>query len=185
MPASGTSGVPAGSSRLVYSDVLTVAAATLDTGANIIPAGYSILDAYLLARTDEAATTSTVTLRFNGDSAAHYTRQYNGFTNVTGFSNNSTGLTGVELTTLVAGANAVANIPSPVWVSCPGYALTTFDKTGRAEVDIASTTATALQTYRLTWLWASTAAINQVTAAITSGVGQKFVAGSALYVYVR
>ncbi len=63
-------------SNLIYdSGYLGAAAASVDSGA-IIPATYRLLEVYVIARTTQAALTSSYQLRFNNDSGSNYARQF-------------------------------------------------------------------------------------------------------------
>lgn len=172
-----------GSPGVVFSNVLAVDTATLDTGANAIPAGANILDIYAICRTDEATVASNIGVTFNGDGGGNYdsSRILNTNSAVTGTS----AVAAAAIPLQGAGASLAANIATSMRITVPGYAGTTFFKAATVHLGVSDATAANARVAVYGADWRSTAAINQVTLSITSGSGQKFKAGSALYVYLR
>lgn len=169
---------------LVFSQVLAVDTATIDTLANGVPLGPNILDVYFVGRTDETAALSSVAVYFNGDSGSNYDRSQilNTNASVTGGANLATAS---AVSFGCAAGSDTANVASACRITVPAYAATTFFKAGTAQFGLADETAANGRSNATQFSWRNTAAINQVTFAITSGSGQKFKAGSALYVYIR
>lgn len=172
-----------GGSLLVYSNVLGADTATLDTGAKVIPSGYNVLEVLAVLRTDEVAAQSTIGLRFNGDTGSNYDFSLLNAVNITASAQNTLGA--ASLAVFAAAASDSAGVATPLRVEVPGYALTTFNKSGTSISGVPDQTAANTRTQARAFAWRSTVAINQVSLIITSGASQKFKAGSALYVYVR
>ena len=171
--------------RLVYSTVLTVDALTLDTGANVIPAGFNVLEIFAMMRTDEAVTVSTGALRFNGDSGNNYDSEFLQGLNAAASAGNNRGVAQVPFD--IAGASLAAGVASQLDARVTAYAGTAFAKVGEYGGSIPSQAAATIEVLRrgFGYRQVTPVAINQVALSITSGAGQKFKAGSALYVYVR
>src|SRR5262249_55573029 len=98
-----------GSIVLLYdSDVLTTPTPTIDTGANVIPGGFRMIEVFLHMRTDEAIDASGVGLRFNTDLGSNYNRQYSGHTNGTVSAAAETAQTSIQI--VAPGSNPTSGV---------------------------------------------------------------------------
>jgi hypothetical protein len=165
---------------LLFSSVLSGAAASIDTGANAIPAGYNILEVFILAAASGSGALVGCNVTINGDSGSHYDRQ--GF-----FGNNTSatanqGLAAANWGLVAHGNSGSTSYPASIHLVIPGYAATTFWKAGSATMALPD--ATAGNNYSLVYGlgWRSTAAINQLTFAAAAG---NFLTGTSVYIYGR
>lgn len=147
--------------------VVTVAAATIDFTS--IPATYRHLQLALYARGDTAATTATVGVTFNNDSAANYDLQTVTGTASTAAAAESFDQSNINLGSMAA-ASASANLFTPYEVIIPHYANSANNKTLISRMARKIGTATGnLTTIHLGGFWRSNAAINRIT--LTPGAG--------------
>jgi hypothetical protein len=156
-------------------------AATIDTGAGGVAAGYKQLIVETSLRTDEVATGNAAFLRFNADSGANYDRY--------GFSVNN-GVTTIVSTFAGAGflgvrvatASSDANMFGDGTVTIPEYASTTKLKSMSAFSSCIGI-GNAGNAFRtdVAGRWRSTAAISRVSLHLNGGT--VFKAGSRLTVY--
>lgn len=172
----------ASATGLVFSQVLTVAATTLDTGANAIPSGGNVLLAYADLRTDEAAVQSTVGLTVNGDSGTNYDSNRIEVQNAS--VSGATGAGAASVILVAAAASTSAGVATPMRIVMPTYSGSTFFKNGLIDLGIPDETAANMVWFARQFQWRGTSAVSRLTLSIVSGSGQKFLAGSALYVYV-
>ncbi len=166
------------SGTVIYDHTLGSDAASIDTGAGAIPAGYASLQVLLIGRTADAGASGLVSLTFNGDTGANYDDQNaygtNGST-LSGSGHNAGGATG----TILHGSGGTANYPG-VWViDLPGYDQTTFYKTGTFTAGIPDGSAGNQFAVVEEIGWRSTAAINQIT---VTGTNANLKAGTRLVV---
>lgn len=164
----------------VFDQTLSIATATIDTGA-IIPSTYAHLLVVVYARGDTAATNIQVSMRFNNDSAANYDWEQVG-ANI----NTASGSEGAGATSIKVGECAANTAPASVFDSCfiavPQYAGTTGQKTSLALNGLKTGTTSGSFFGRSTagW-WRSTAAITRITLFPTAG---NFQIGTRATVYV-
>lgn len=165
----------------VFDSTLSVAAATIDTGA-VLPTTYGDLEVTLYARGDTAATSTTLALRLNHDSAANYNAQILQTNNAT-----LTGSGAASATSLTIGSMPAATAPANAFgmavVTVASYGLTTNFKTmlGQNYYEIADTGAGQVM-YQLAGMWKAAAAVTRVE--VICGAGN-FAAGSRLTVRVK
>lgn len=155
------------------------ATGALDTGANGIAAGHGSLIVHVLCRSAVAATTESITIRANGDSAAHYDDTYL-FTGsaATPSSGQSHLATSWADAMLVTGNTSTANYAASMIIEIPMYDNTTWFKIGTVRTYMIGGTSTFRQALLMA-AWESTAAINQL--AIDSA--SHFLTGSIMTVY--
>lgn len=163
----------------LFDSTLSVAAAAIDTGAGGIAAGSSDLLIRVLARTTQAALSSSLALTFNNDTGTNYEIIRMTAANGGAVSTGSAGAqTAITLT--APGASAAANLPSTVVCFVPSYTQTTFYKSVQTMggwLDITNVGgAVDVREYN----WKNTAAITR--AALTAGSGN-LVAGSRLTIW--
>ena len=164
---------------LVADNTLSVAAASFDfTG---LPTTYAHLMVVLYTRGDAAAISVAQILRLNNDSGANYQDQrlYGDGAGVTAAESLAGTSIGLGNTTASTGP---ANAFGTSIVMIPHYAGASNQKTISANVDYRNGTGAGSSfTMRVSGWWASTAAVNRVTIAPSSG---NFVAGSRCSIYV-
>lgn len=162
----------------LFDSTLGSAAATIDTGANGIPSGYSSLYAVVVARSAGAVFNNGINLRFNNDSGANY--DYALILNNVGTvsQSNAAGQTAITFST-ISGASGTASYPGIARISIPAYTDTTFFKM------LEATGGTNVPSHFVqdfcTGTWKSTAAITRI--AIIEGSGGNLVAGSRMTIY--
>lgn len=164
----------------VSDTTLGVAAASFDLTS--LPTTYAHLRLELYLRTDDAAISSNIGIRFNNDTAANYDRQM-----IYGQAAAST-ISEVFAATSVSGIIGVANTaPANVFttavIDIANYGGSTNNKsfTGSWASKVGTTT-TTLQAGLIAGFWRSSAAINRVT--LIDVTGGNFAAGSRCSVYV-
>lgn len=167
-----------GALTLISSQTLGAPAATVTFSA--IPGTYNNLFIYLNGRCSSAVTADDVTMTFNSDSAAHYTRSYYGANSGgTGIAGQSTNVTPLPISD-VACANATAGAAGGGTISIMNYAGTTFWKEyiGQWIFMTAGNGQTAASAGAF---WQSTAAITQIDLKLAGG--GNFIAGSTFQLY--
>jgi ABC-type amino acid transport substrate-binding protein len=172
-------GAGGGAMTKLFDSTLGAAAASFDITS--IPATYAALQLMLIGRSDAAAVNDSVTLRFNGDTAANYDYEV-----VTAPDNSAPSDTGVFAATSIALAGAVAAATAPAGavgmleLTIPNYAGTTFHKACRTLNSWKHGTAAGSLFFRdCHGHWRSTSAINRITLA---GAGN-FIAGTRCTLY--
>lgn len=163
----------------IYDTTLGGSAATIDITP--IVASYAHLRVVLYSRGDVAAVTMNPKFTFNNDSGANY--DYQGFVqnNATLTANAAATAQSAAIFGYAPGASATANFFGSIVLDIPHYAGTTNHKSFVA-VFGAPTSAAAAGFWNGTYMgrWASTAAINRITIAPSSG---NFVTGTRLTIY--
>lgn len=165
----------------LFDSTLSVAAASIDTGASAIAAGHDVLEIWVISRTDGAVSIDTVGMQFNGDTASNYDRQ-----RLQGQVSAASAAQNISQTSIffeTTGSSADANSPGIARFTIPAYDQTTFNKvlemTG-GEIALGGTTRVVAQMMR----WKSSSAINQVKILMSSSAtGTNFAAGSRMIIY--
>jgi len=172
---SGGSG--SGGLTKLFDSTLSGPAASIDSGAAGFATSFDVLWLWIIARTDEAAQLSTLTVIVNNDSAAHYDTSLirNRNTTVAGV----TPATGSNWPLTVVGGSNTAGYASTIRATIPGYGQTTFNKTGEVTYGAPSSVVSAGEVGVQDLGWLSTAAISRVKIA---PVGANLVAGSRLLI---
>lgn len=165
---------------VLFDSTLGGDAAAIDTGANGIAGGYNVLEVWMLTRTTEAASISSISVRVNNDSSAIYDLQVGRSNNVTNTA--AATLAGTSWVFITAGASQLASYPALLRLTIPSYAVTTFFKLGETSVSVPDDTAANNFTDRHSLGWRSTAAITRM--AVTAGSGN-LLTGSRLLIYGR
>lgn len=169
-----------GGALKIFDSTLGADAGAIDTGANAIVGGYDVLELWVISRTTEAVVASSFNMTVNGDTGANYDF---GFIKTT-----QAAVTGISLVAQSAwpfnafGSSAQAGAATIHRMSFPGYAQTTFHKSGEASTTHLEDTAADCRTQLSSMRWRNTAAITQVT--LTAGSGS-LVAGSRLVIYLQ
>jgi hypothetical protein len=164
----------------VYDQTLGADAASIDTGA-VIPAGYAVLEVWIVGRTAEAIVNSGVIIRVNGDSGINYDFERAGGASTT--VNATSATAGTSWSSSLHGANGEAGVAGMIKFTIPGYAGTTFQKVGEMAESLNDSTAANQSVQMRAIKWRSTAAITRVSVAPNSGSNLK--AGTRLIVFVR
>lgn len=182
MPIAPSSGGSSGGISKVYDNTLAVDSTVIDTGANGVPAGFSSLEVFVYARTDEAVASSSFYVQLNNDATAIYDNE---------------SLRGINATASVVptaasngwgnscpGNTATANVFGAMQLSIPNYLGTTGFKDGLMYSGFAEATAANCIAGIRTVNYRSTSAITRVSVTPITG-GVKFKAGSRMVVWVR
>jgi hypothetical protein len=163
---------------LISSSVLGSAQANVTFSS--IPATFNNLYIRILARGDNASSTTNLNIQLNGDTtSSYYIYDLFGNNNVaTSFGTGATFTSGA-ISQLAAASNT-ANVPTIVTADIIGYASTTFYKS------IQSVSTTTAATVANSWIilygttWTNTTAVNSIKLFPAAG---NFVTGSAFYLY--
>lgn len=127
-----------------------------------IPATYRSLTLQLMVRSTTVATTENLYMRFNGDTAGNYDRQYFYGNNATMVAASAAAQVSIYLG-LISGASAPANAASPLDIAIPDYARTTFEKTMMCRsFEKFGTVAGQFAAWISMGAWRSTAAITDI-----------------------
>jgi hypothetical protein len=180
---SGSGGL--GSSVLLYD--FTVAGAdkaSIDTGVDTPDAGSAgtsafaalrMLEIFIIARTDNVASTSAVLTTLNNDSGANYDLV------------RLTGTTGSAASTSMAfvahGSGGGASYAAALAFWIPAYAGTTFFKSVLSFQGVLDTTTTTSQAEERVYSWNNTAAVTRVK--IAGNGADKLKVGSRMMIYAR
>lgn len=151
----------------------------IDTGANGIAQTGTHLLIYITARTDEVAVSSSLVLRFNGDSGANYDSQRISDLNVTVTGVLTAAATSIGL--LAAGGLANAGEAGVTTIFIPGYTGTTYHKVVTGITSFLNNTAGNVVLRLQGMRWRSTAAITQLS--LTRGGGSNISAGTRVQVF--
>ncbi len=168
---------PSGRVQL-FDSTLAVDTITIDTGAAGIAAGSNCLDITVLARSDEAAVSSTLTCLVNNDSAGNYDRQVVRGDNVT--TSAVVGIAEAGWLIGIAGASCAAGVFSVLHFWIPCYTLTVAQKTGVLEHTRVDSTAANRRAEVQGVHWRSTAAITRFS--VSAPAGKLLLAGSRLLI---
>ena len=167
----------AGAVSVIARTVLGSDTASVDfTG---IPSTYENLMVTYLARGTGSNTWSRVHLRFNGDSGSNYQYGSGGRTGASFLAADGASGQAQMIVGLLTDASASAAYPAAGTLTVAGYARTVFNKVVSC-VDVSSASTVHHGAILTGGLWASTAAVNQVTLLASLG---NFVAGSVFTLY--
>lgn len=177
-----------GQSQLIYDYTCTAAKSSIDTNvdgpmARLFPTDGGILEAYLVARTDEAVVRSGLTTRLNNDSGSNYDLHDVYALNATPASDGAT-LAAAQWTVNVNGASCAANFFSCHHLILAAYGDTTAYKRASMLTLLGDSTAANNVTGQFALGYRSTSAITRMSLAPATA-GKSFVAGSRLLVYRR
>ena len=176
-----TAAVTGGFATLYDSGYLAAAAASIDSGGSGFSTAYNHLKALLIARGDTGAVTTTLLLRFNGDTGANYDQggMYHGATfNPVLLADDTAAATSLGGNCVIPAANANAGKAGIATLDIPFYANGTFHKVGTldgGEIEDTAATNNNIQSWN-TVQWRSTSAISRVVVSLAAG---NFAAGSA------
>lgn len=144
-------------------------------------AGYDLLEVWVIGRTDLAAAMDSFTMILNNDTGANYDRAFlQGFNGATSA---GTSLAQTSWSFNTHGSSGTANYAGAVAITFPGYAATTFYKTGEHREVVVDGTAGNNVIGMKGIGYRDTAAITRVKIAGVGGA--KFKIGSRLIVYGR
>jgi hypothetical protein len=144
-----------------------------------IPSTFRSLMISTVCRSNNASTT-TLNMRFNGDTGNNYGCQNLAAQQTTVLASESVGVSSIQMRDLAAAAST-ASYPSIYTIHIPWYASTTFMKLCSAENEWSSGTASgSVVSFTVKGRWSSTAAINSITLLPAAG---SFIAGSNFALY--
>lgn len=145
-----------------------------------IPGTYRSLRLEWVGRSSQAATSTNITVQFNGDTASNYDSQLKAASATTLSASESLGATSALVGSLSA-ASATANYAGSGRLFINEYAGTTFFKSGQSQYSYQTGTASGNLTNRAYVIgWRSTSAITSMTVALASG---NYVSGTKLRLY--
>jgi hypothetical protein len=170
---------PAGGLVKLFDSTLGADAASIDTGAGGIAAGYAVLEVFLYLRSNEGGVIATCNIRVNNDSGSNYDAQrLRGI----GSSPDSAGLFAqTQWAGATAGTGTNANVFAVTRMAIPAYDNTVAWKAAEWHEGLGDVS----QGYTgvKSGTWRSTSAISRF--AITPAGGQNFKAGSRMTIYGR
>lgn len=164
----------------LFDTTLGADASTIDTGAGGIPAGYAVIEIWILIRGTQAADFATMGLTFNADTGNNYEQQILRGSNVTASASITTAQANIAVG--IPGANAEAGAAAAIDIFIPAYDQTTFHKAGVLIAAIPDDTAANWRVDNRGFRWKSTAAITRIT--LTASVNN-FLAGSRMIIFGR
>jgi hypothetical protein len=165
---------------VLFEQALSADAATIDTGANGIASGYSLLEIWIVGRTTEAAVGSSLAITLNNDTGANYD-----FVAVRNLNTTVTGTNGLAQTNWLLpffGASAQTGAATCIRISIPIYTRTDFHKVGEAVVEQVEDTAADARGQWFGLRYRSTTAVSRMT--ITAGSGN-LLTGTSLLILSR
>lgn len=158
--AAGTAGANGTNGRIVLFDsTLGSDTATIDTGAGGIAGGYSLLEIYILARSNEAVVAARLDLLVNNDTGSNYDRQAVRGDNTTASAVVNSATASWDLG--IAGASCASGVFSVIQIVFPAYTQTVAQKTGLMTHTRVDTTAANRRAEVQGLHWRSTAAITR------------------------
>lgn len=171
-----------GSSAVLFDSTLGADAASIDTGAGGIAQTQSILEIFIIARTDDVSPQGAIFLTLNNDTGANYDRERVLGLNVTASAANALAQTAWTIETHGGGGSATT--PGTVWITIPGYTQTTFNKVGMQVAASPDATAANDTVETCALGYRSALAISRAKVAVAGG-GAVLRAGSRLLIYGR
>lgn len=161
----------------------TLAVATEAITFSSIPSEYKTLVIDGLVRTDNAATTGSASVSFNGDTTdGNYAVQYVQATNTTVTGSQTMATTGARLALLTSAANSTAGDFSQFRIVIPNYSSVVNSKTAHITQSSPTTRSSGgLFVSSRAFHWRSTAPITTVT--LAGNAALQLVAGSTVAVY--
>jgi hypothetical protein len=189
---SGSGGL--GSSVLLYD--FTVAGAdkaSIDTGVDTPDAGSAgtsafaalrMLEIFIIARTDNVASTSAVLTTLNNDSGANYDLvRLTGTTGSAPTAQAAASAAGTSMAFVAHGSGGGASYAAALAFWIPAYAGTTFFKSVLSFQGVLDTTTTTSQAEERVYSWNNTAAVTRVK--IAGNGADKLKVGSRMMIYAR
>lgn len=178
-PGGGGGGGGSSATSQIAKTVLGSPAATISFTS--IPNTFNQLKIYFEGASSVVATTDTVYVQFNGDTATNYNYEAVLGTATTASAAQAAATTQVHCGA-ITGSTGPAGESGPLTLEIPFYAGTTFRKHGLCLTgNEASDTVGNFFSVFAWFTWKSTAAINQITLGLTSGAN--FITGSSAALY--
>ncbi len=174
------------STKLYDYTVTAATKASIDTNvdgpnAGLLPTEFSLLEMFLLGRTDEAVSHSILDLILNADSGSNYDRAYIDMSSATVVGGGDNANAALQFS--VAGSSLAAGIAGCWRIVIPAYADTSFNKQGELSGGITAQT-TARNIDLFAFQYRSTSPVTRVKVAPDTA-GKNFVTGTRLIVYGR
>jgi hypothetical protein len=180
--------VTPGLTQLVYRYIVSGSSkASIDTGVDTAQAGSNdwtngdVLEVWVAGRTDSGSAGDSLNVIVNNDTGTNYDTQVSAGANTTNSAGTALGVAAWG-NFVIHGSGGSASYPSAIRMTFPGYAGTTFFKSGEsieATLDAAAVNCDA-RTYSLGWR--STAAITRMKISPGTGI---FVVGTRFLIYKR
>lgn len=145
---------------VLFDSTLGVDTASIDTGANGVAAGFSVLQIFIIARTDDAGAVPSMSIVLNNDTGNNYDRWEQQANNVTVSGGGS--LASARWLIDSHGSGGSANQPAVCNLLLPGYTQTTYNKVATGILAIPDATAGNQWIEQLSLNYRSTAAISRV-----------------------
>jgi len=178
-PSWATASGGGGGSTTLLSEIIAPGTSGTVTFSSI-PTTYRDLKMLIRARGDAAATTVVLNITFNGDTGANYDYERLTGNNTAASANNSLAQTSLAAESIVAGS-APVGLADFLEIYIANYRDTNFQKAGYATASLkVGTSAGNLTNDKKSFFWRSTAAINSITVALSSG---NFAANSVISLY--
>jgi hypothetical protein len=165
---------------IIFDTTLGANAASIDTGAAGVTAGYSILEVLILVRSTTVGDFGTVNITFNADAGNNYEQQLLRGSNATASASLSAAQASISVG--IPGASAEANAAASLQFTIPAYTQTTFHKVGTVTCAIPDDTAANWRSDIRGFRWKSTAAITRITA---TAAADNLLAGSRMVIFGR
>lgn len=162
---------------VLFDSTLGADAASIDSGAASIAAGYNAISIMVMGRTTQAVVSSGVWIRVNNDSGANYDQDFNSVVGATPSA--GTALAQAQWSLNFPGASMDAGSAGLVAITVVSYDQTTFHKVGVELEGVGSGTAGNNWVVNRSFRWRNTAAITRVAALAASG---NLLAGTRLLV---
>ena len=162
--------------RLIYDTTLTGTAATFDV--TNISQDFKHLKIFVAGQSDQAVNLSGITMRLNNDSGANYSYQDNQISNATVTTATTAGATAATVGVTIGTTPANTNIMGALEITIFNYTGSKH-KSWMSDGGVATGTAASTEWRSDVGIWASTAAVNQVTVR-TPG---NWIAGSRFTLY--
>ena len=166
-----------GAMTKLFDTTLGADTASIDTGANGIPSGFSAIKIVILARSTLVASTENVNIRFNNDSGSNYL--WEELKGVAATASAAAQAATTSINPAIPAASETANYASSMDLEIPGYDQTSFYKAGLYRMGRPVASASPLFSDRA-FSYLSTAAITRVA---VSSPGANLKAGSRMIVY--
>lgn len=164
---------------LLYANTLSSPAASIDTGAAGIAAGFNVMVAHIIAQTTDVAIVANMKVTVNNDGSSIYDLQTITGVNVTASASIASALAFWQFQT--HGASGTSGYPGVGTLTFPGYANTSFNKTGTLVLGNMDATAADNAVNSFILGYRSTTAISRMKVAPSNAVN--LATGSALYIY--
>ena len=182
MPLESGGGGAGSGSAVLFDSTLGANTASIDTGANGIPQTQTVLEMFIVGRTDEAGAAGTVLVTLNNLTTAIYDLEQVAGTNAVVTAGNAPGSNNWALN--VGSAGLVANQPGLIAMTIPAYTQTTWNKIGEVRNALPDSTAANNRMIVRGISYRDTGAITRAKVAVGGG-GTVLLAGTRFLILGR